>query len=288
MGSFLVSEEPPPPVVMRGDDGEPLHGWWPDPTQRHEARYFSRGAPTKLYRDGSGDEMVEGYDDISTYLSSLMETHVDESCEAGPSEQAQELPPETRIPNAEDELGGPFAKVWHGTGEPSLLSQSGHVARIDPEMAMPGEAGSLRNMECGHCGASLVAQDGSLSVDAMLQKPVGLHWRFVNQTAGSVALEMEIREDMRGPAGSLEDGVVASLAEVAGVSAIGFKVGLVATEHLGVSFLAPGWVGPIRATATAQLVGKQDGIADVRVVDTGNDDQLVAVATVTVQILGKG
>jgi len=60
-----------------------------------------------------------------------------------------------------------------------------------------------------------------------------------------------------------------------------------ATEHLGVSFLAPGWVGPIRATATAQRVGKQDGIADVRVIDTGKEDQLIGVATVTVLILDK-
>ena len=89
---------------------------------------------------------------------------------------------------------------------------------------------------CGHCGTSLIAQEGSLS-GAKFQQPVGIHWRFVDQTAESTALEMDIREDMRGPAGSLEDGVVASLAEVAGVSAIGFKVGLVATEHLGVSFL---------------------------------------------------
>ena len=232
--------------------------------------------------------MVEGYDDISAYLSSIMGADTDESREAAASEQAQELRPETRIPNAEDKLGGPFKEVWHGTGEPSLLSESRRVARMDPEMARPSEPGSLRDTECGHCGASLVAQEGTLSVGAMLQKPVGLHWRFVDQTVGSVVIEMDIREDMRGPAGSLEDGVVASLAEVAGVTAIGSQVGLVATEHLGVSFLAPGWVGPIKATATAQLVGKQDGISDVRVVDTGKDDQLIAVATVTVQILGKG
>lgn len=92
---------------------------------------------------------------------------------------------------------------------------------------------------------------------------------------------------MRDPAGSLEDRLVASLAEVAGISAIGSKVGLVATEHLGVSFLAPGWVGPIRATASAQRVGKEDGIADVRVIDTGKDDQLMAVATVTALILDR-
>ena len=75
MGSFVESDDPPPAVVMRGDDGEPLQGVCPDPTQRHEARYFSRGEPTKLYRDGgTGDEKVEGYDDIAAYLSSIAGT----------------------------------------------------------------------------------------------------------------------------------------------------------------------------------------------------------------------
>ena len=255
MGSLIASDDAPPAVVMRGADGQPLQGFCPDPTQRHEMRYFSRGAPTKLYRDGVGDTKVEGYDDISAYLSSITGTDTDESRETPPSEQGQDLRPKSLILDAEDKVGDPLTEVWHGTGEPSLLSESRRVARADPEVTTLSGPGSARNAECGHCGESLVAQDGSLGVGTVLDHPAGLHWRFVDQTAGSVTLEMDIREDMRGAAGSVEDAVVASLAEVAGVSAIGFDVGPVATEHLGVSFLAPAWVGPMRATATAQLVG---------------------------------
>src|SRR5208337_1306082 len=58
MGSFVESDDSTPAVVMRGDDGQPLHGFCPDPTHLHEMRYFSRGEPTKLYRDGTGDTKV--------------------------------------------------------------------------------------------------------------------------------------------------------------------------------------------------------------------------------------
>ena len=68
--------------------------------------------------------------------------------------------------------------------------------------------------------------------------------------------------------------------------AIGFKVGLVTTEHIAISFLAPGRVGPVKATATPLRIGKHDGVAEVRVVDTGKDNRLMAVATVTVRVLG--
>lgn len=285
MGSF-VPDDQPPPALMRGDDGKPLQGWYPDPTQRHEERYFSQGAPTKLYRDGvAGPTTVEGFDDISAYLTSLMDTNSDDSLEAAPSEQADGLLSGIQVAAAEGDISVPGTEVWHGTGEPSLLSQSRQVALVDAELVTPSELIPPRSAVCGHCGASLPAQERSQNVGAMSQRSVGLHWRFVDQPAGSVALEMDIRDDMRGPAGSLEDRLVSSLAEVAGISAIGFKVGPVATEHLGVSFLAPGWVGPIRATASAQRVGKQDGIAEVQVIDTGKDDQLMAVATVTAQIL---
>ncbi len=278
MGSF-VPDDDPPTALMRGDDGKPLQGWYPDPTQRHEERYFSQGAPTKLYRDGATvARTVEGFDDISAYLTSLMDADTGESLEGGASEQTDGSP--SRMHHAEASLGVPRVEAWHGTGEPSLLSESRKGALIDPERVTPREHLPSRNVVCGHCGASLLAQEKSQSAD-------GLHWRVVDQPAGSVALEMEIRDDMRDPAGSLEDRLVASLAEVAGISAIGSKVGPVATEHLGVSFLAPGWVGPIRATASAQRVGKEDGIADVRVIDRGKDDQLMAVATVTALILDR-
>jgi uncharacterized protein (TIGR00369 family) len=112
-----------------------------------------------------------------------------------------------------------------------------------------------------------------------------LHWNVFDDGSGAVAIEMDIRDDLRGPAGSLEGGVVSTLADVAGASAIGFSVGMVATEHLAISFLAPGREGPIRAIGTPLRIGRHDGVAEVRVVDLGKDSRLMAVAFVTVRIL---
>jgi uncharacterized protein (TIGR00369 family) len=81
--------------------------------------------------------------------------------------------------------------------------------------------------------------------------------------------------------------VISSLADVAGASAIGFSVGMVATEHLAISFLAPGREGPVRAIGTPLRIGRSAGVAEVRVIDTGKDDRLMAVALVTVRILEK-
>lgn len=128
---------------------------------------------------------------------------------------------------------------------------------------------------------------GARDIGTPFQKSLGLRWSILDKEAGVVAVEMDIRDDLRGPAGSLEGGVVSTLADVAGASAVGFKVGLVATEHIAVSFLAPGRVGPVRAVATLLRIGKHDGVCEVRVVDTGKDDRLMAVATVTVRVLGK-
>jgi len=45
--------------------------------------------------------------------------------------------------------------------------------------------------------------------------------------------------------------------------------------------LAAARVGPLRATATMLRASKNSALAEVRVVDAGNNDRLVAVAHVT-------
>ena len=129
---------------------------------------------------------------------------------------------------------------------------------------------------------------GEAGLGTPFQASLGLHWDGLPDGTDGVAIEMDIRDDLRGPAGSLEGGVVSTIADVAGASAIAMAAGgrMVATEHLSVSFLAPGRIGPVRATATPLRVGNHDGVADVRIVDLGKDDRLMAVAQVTVRILG--
>src|SRR3954449_2446681 len=117
------------------------------------------------------------------------------------------------------------------------------------------------------------------------QQSLGLRW-LAGGEADQVAVEMELREDLCGPAGSLEGGVVSTIVDVAGASAAAKAFGgLVATSHMTISFLSPGRVGPIRATGTPLRVGKHDAVAEVRVIDRGKDDRFMAVGLVTVKLI---
>jgi uncharacterized protein (TIGR00369 family) len=117
------------------------------------------------------------------------------------------------------------------------------------------------------------------------QQSLGLRW-LAGDEPGQIAVELDLRDDLKGPAGSLEGGVVSTMADVAGASAAAQAVGgLVATQHISISFLAPGRDGPVRATGTPLRVGKSDAVVDVRVVDLGRDDRLIAVALVTVKVI---
>ena len=117
------------------------------------------------------------------------------------------------------------------------------------------------------------------------QQSLGLRWS-AGDAADQVAVELDIRDDLRGPAGSLEGGVVSTLVDVAGASTAAMAVGgLVATQHISLSFLAPGRDGPVRATGTPLRVGRTDAVVEVRVVDRGKADRLMAVGLVTVKVI---
>jgi uncharacterized protein (TIGR00369 family) len=117
------------------------------------------------------------------------------------------------------------------------------------------------------------------------QQWLGLRW-LPGDEPDQVAVELDLRDDLKGPAGSLEGGVVSTIVDVAGASAAARAVnGLVATQHIAISFLAPGKEGPVRATGTPLRVGKSDAVVEVRVLDQGKNDRLIAVALVTVKVI---
>lgn len=118
------------------------------------------------------------------------------------------------------------------------------------------------------------------------QRRLGLRWTLLASPENAVTVEMEMRDDLRGPAGSLEGGVISTLADVAGASSVARAVGaLVATQQLSVVFLSPGRVGPIHATAFPLRVGHSDATAEVRIHDVGNAGRLIAVATMVLKVL---
>jgi uncharacterized protein (TIGR00369 family) len=105
-----------------------------------------------------------------------------------------------------------------------------------------------------------------------------------------IVVELDMRDDLRGPAGSLHGGIVAMLIDCAGascVAAAGERP--VATLQTSVEYLSAARVGPIRAVASLLRASRSFGVAEVKVFDVGKGNRLVAAAHVTVSYLeGKG
>jgi uncharacterized protein (TIGR00369 family) len=100
------------------------------------------------------------------------------------------------------------------------------------------------------------------------------------------AVEIDVTDDMRGPAGSVHGGLVSMLVDVAAAAAISratFRP--VATASASIQYLAAGRVGPLRATGTVLRASEALGVVDVNVIDVGRDNRLLAVAHVTLRFL---
>lgn len=138
-------------------------------------------------------------------------------------------------------------------------------------------------------GIAHVERERSAELGTPFQRSLGIRWVPSGEPGATVAVELELRPELCGPAGSLEGGVISTLVDVAGASAgaLALRSASVATEHLSVSMLAPGRVGPVRATGSVLRAGRSGAVAEVRVVDRGQEDRLLAVALVTVRLLDR-
>jgi uncharacterized protein (TIGR00369 family) len=104
---------------------------------------------------------------------------------------------------------------------------------------------------------------------------------------GSATVECEVRDELRGPAGSVEGGLVSTLLDTAGATAAARALdGLVATQSLNISFTAPVKVGPAVAVGRPVRVGKRDAVVEVRLTDAGNGHRLCAIALLTAVRIG--
>jgi len=113
----------------------------------------------------------------------------------------------------------------------------------------------------------------------------GLSYRHVVVNGGT-AVELDLTDNLRGPAGSMHGGLVTMLVDVAGAFCIARATERpVATASTSIQYLAAARVGPIRATATVLRVSETLGVADVQLVDLGKDSRLIAVAHVTCRLL---
>ena len=112
-----------------------------------------------------------------------------------------------------------------------------------------------------------------------------LSYRHV-EVDGDQAVELDVGDELRGPAGSLHGGLVAMLVDVAAASCLTRATGRpVATSSTSIQYLAAGRVGPVRASAVVLRTSDTLGVAEVRVVDVGRDSRLMAAAHVTCRFL---
>lgn len=125
-----------------------------------------------------------------------------------------------------------------------------------------------------------MTQDGATP----FHRSLGLRW--IHDDDSSVTVEMDIHDEIRGPVGSLEGGVVSTIVDVAGASAGAMAMkSMVATADMTIHFLAPGRIGPVRATGVPLRVGSDSAVVEVKVVDTGKADRLMATALLTIRAL---
>ncbi len=120
------------------------------------------------------------------------------------------------------------------------------------------------------------------------QQGLGISWEEIEDEPGSMAATLEVTDGIRGPAGFLEGGVIATLVDCAGAAAAVRSLGdMVATTHMTLSFLSPGRTGPVRAEGRVLRTGRRDSVVEVRVLDTGDGDRLMAVSHMAVRSLGR-
>ena len=102
-------------------------------------------------------------------------------------------------------------------------------------------------------------------------------------TDDACVVTLPLRPEVCNSSAMLQGGIVATLADLAG-GALAHRCatpGAVVTADLNIHYLAPGRVGPIRATSRVVRAGKRLVITGVEVVDVGAEDLLMAVASMS-------
>jgi uncharacterized protein (TIGR00369 family) len=112
---------------------------------------------------------------------------------------------------------------------------------------------------------------------------LGLRWELLES---ETVVELDLREDLQGPGGALQGGVTVTLIDVAAATRanIALAGARVFTSNMTVQFLRQGRAGPIRAAATLVRSSRTGAVVEVRVIDVGDDGELIAVALVQMQI----
>ena len=111
---------------------------------------------------------------------------------------------------------------------------------------------------------------------------LGVRWSLTDL---ETFVELDLREDLRGPGGALQGGVTATLIDVAAATTanIALQGARVFTTSMTIHYLRQGRIGPIRATARLIRSSRLGAVVEVQVVDV-DDGEAIAVALLQMQI----
>jgi uncharacterized protein (TIGR00369 family) len=94
------------------------------------------------------------------------------------------------------------------------------------------------------------------------------------------AVEVDVTERLRNPWGILHGGVTGLLVEASARAAVGDGH---VPRGTTIRYLAPGREGPVRAEPKVLVDGPDGALVQVEVRDRGQDDRLMAIATITLR-----
>jgi uncharacterized protein (TIGR00369 family) len=117
-------------------------------------------------------------------------------------------------------------------------------------------------------------------------EPVSLVEFFGVQPGSGLVTRLEIGDYLRNTWGILHGGAIALLSDLAAVRAVRFEAGsaqgaLSATDMV-LHYLAPARVGPVEARCTVMGTRPDASVVRVAMYDTGVEDRMIALASVTV------
>ncbi len=114
--------------------------------------------------------------------------------------------------------------------------------------------------------------------------------RRVEDPEAGPCLEMDLRDEVANPHGSLHGGLMGVLIECGAAGCVVREAGSVniVAADMNIRFLGIVSVGPARVLARVLKLGRRNVIVQADVVDVGDDRRLVATATLSYARLGDG
>lgn len=165
------------------------------------------------------------------------------------------------------------------TGVPQKMTPAGYA--MITYSRLPGNKTKLRMKSTGKLREAVRFSLKGTGLDKPFVQKAGI--RLLDRAAGKLVLKMN--EYVRNSLGSLQGGMTAFLADLAGIYAAREATGKPGqTQDLVIHYMSPGITGPFITTAEVLRMDRHSVLTRVRVVDQGNDHGLMAVVLNSVRL----